>query len=135
MKLSTCATSWVTGLGNQIAPAEVENKIQHLLVVTNEMVLQTTKMLFADHQEFYKCFTEKDILHPVALLSDGHSSRFDYEVQSFLESKHICFFFTMPYTTGITQLLNWLNNNLHRKDKEIRIASLYLHRLLTRRLL
>lgn len=91
-------------------------------------------MLFADHQEFYKCFTEKDILHPVALLSDGHSSRFDYEVQSFLEWKHICFFFTMPDTTGITQLLNWLNKNLHGKDKEIRIASLYLYRLLTRRL-
>ena len=77
-------------------------------------------MFFAGHQEFDKCFAGKDILHPVALLSDGHSSRFDYGVLSFLQSKNICLFFIVPDTTGVTQLLDRLNKNLHNKEQEIK---------------
>ena len=77
-------------------------------------------MLFVGHKEFDKCFTEKDILHPVVLLFDCHSSRFDYEVLSFLQSKNICLFFTVPDTTAVTWLLDQLNKNIHHGDQEFK---------------
>jgi len=51
----------------------------------------------------------------VVFLSDGHSSQFDYDVLSFLQSKNILLFLTPPNTTGVTQLLDQLNKNLHHK--------------------
>ena len=108
----------VTGITNQMAPAETVNKIQHLLVTTSESGVTDHKTLLAAYQEFDKYLTDKNILRPVVLLSDGHSSRFDYEVMIFLQSKNIRLFLTPPDTTGVTQLLDQLNKNLHHEYRE-----------------
>ena len=53
------------------------------------------------------------IKRPVVVLSDGHSSRFDSDVLTLLRSKNIRLFITSPDTTGVTQLLDQINQILH----------------------
>ena len=45
-------------------------------------------------------------IHQVVVLSDGHSSRFDFAVLKFLCEKSIHSFITATETTGVTQLLD-----------------------------
>ena len=42
---------------------------------------------------------------PVALHSDGHSSRFNYDVLQFLQSKNIRMFLAPPDIISVTQLI------------------------------
>ena len=53
------------------------------------------------------------IEYPVVLTSDGHSSRFDFEILKFCNEKKICLFISPPDTTGVTQLLDQCNKNIH----------------------
>ena len=108
----------VAEITNQMAPAKAVRKIQHLLVTTSETGVSDHKTLLAAYKEFDQYLTEKNIVRPVILLSDGHSSRFDYEVLSFLQSKNIRLFLTPPDTTGVTQLLDQVNKNLHHEYRE-----------------
>ena len=55
---------------------------------------------------------ENNTKRPVVVLSDGHSSRFDSYVLTLLRSKNRLFI-TPPDTTGITQLLDQINQKLH----------------------
>ena len=66
-------------------------------------------------EEFDSYLTEKGIQRPVVLLSDGHSSRFDYDGLKYLLSKEIWLFISPPDTTGVTQLLAQVNKNLHHE--------------------
>ena len=55
---------------------------------------------------------ENNTKRPVVVLSDGHSSRFDSYVLTLLRGKNRLFI-TPPDTTGITQLLDQINQKLH----------------------
>ena len=61
-----------------MAPASAVDKIKHLLISTTDHGI-----------EFDKYLTEKEILRPVVLIADGHSSQFEYEILLFLlENKY-----------------------------------------------
>ena len=102
---------------SSMAPQSVVDKIPHLLVSTTENGVQTKESLLAAYKEFDEYLTEMDIERPVVLVTDGHSSRFDYEVLEFLEKKQIRLFLTPPDTTGLLQLLDQINQMLHRSYK------------------
>ena len=54
---------------------------------------------------------------PVVLTSDGHSSRFDFEIVKFCNEKKIRLFISPLDTTGVTQLLDQFNKNIHLEYK------------------
>ena len=60
-----------------------------------------------------KYLTDKEIKRPVV----GHSSRFDFEILAFLQEKEIRLFLSPPDTTGVTQLLDQVNKNVHLEYK------------------
>ena len=62
----------------------------------------------------FDCYLdENNIKQPVVILSDGHSSRFDSDVLTFLRGKNIRLFIAPPDTTGITQIFDQINQKLH----------------------
>ena len=93
--------------------------IQNLLISTAENGVSTHETFLAAMKEFDEYLEEKQIERPVVLLSDGHSSRMNYDVLSYLESRGIRLFISPPDTTGVTQLLDQLNKNIHQEyEKE-----------------
>ncbi|XP_065640013.1 uncharacterized protein LOC136072675 [Hydra vulgaris] len=110
-----------TGITSSMVPTEAVNKISHLLVTTTDNGVSTHESFLAALKEFDVYINEKNVKRPIVLLSDGHSSRLDFDVLSFLESKRIHLFLTPPETTEVTQLLDQVNKNIHseyRKQKD-----------------
>lgn len=104
-----------------MAPASAVDKIQHLLISTTDHGVSDQESFLAACTEFDKYLTDKQILRPVVLMADGHSSRFEYEVLQFLLEKQIWLFIGPAFSTSVTQLLDQLNKNLHqqyRKSKD-----------------
>jgi len=85
-----------------MAPPEAVKNIQHLLITTCDHGVSDHKSLLDMYKEFDEYLTEKNVTRPVVLLSDGHSSRFNYDVLQFLQSKNIRMFLTPPDTTHST---------------------------------
>ena len=96
-----------------MAPPEAVEKIEHLLISNTERGSSDNKSLLAAYKEFDCYLTTNNIQRPVVIVSDGHSSRFNYEVMKFLKEKNICLFLSPPDTTGLTQLLDQVNKSLH----------------------
>ena len=97
-----------------MAPDEdVVNSIGKLLISTTESGVQGHKSPLEAYTYFNKCITEKGITKPVVVLSDGHSSRFNADVMEFLRDQDIYLFIGPPDTTGVTQLLDQINQSLH----------------------
>ena len=103
------------GITSTMVPKEAAEKIQNLLISTSENGVSTHETFLAAAKEFDDYLTEKQIKRPVVLLSDGHSSRLEYEVLVFLRSKQILLFVSPPDTTGVTQLLDQINKILHQE--------------------
>ena len=75
-----------------MAPNEAAAKIKHLMVATSDHGVSDGHTLLAAFKEFDEYLKANNIKRPVVLLSDGHSSRFDYHVMSFLQSRDIWMF-------------------------------------------
>ncbi|XP_065672342.1 uncharacterized protein LOC136090155 [Hydra vulgaris] len=103
------------GITNQMAPKEAVVSIPHLLITTCNHGVSDLNSLLDMYKEFDEYLTEKKVARPVVLPSDGHCSRFNFDVLKFLQSKNIRMFLTPPDTTGVTQLLDQLNKNLHHE--------------------
>ena len=99
---------------SNMVPAGVCEKIPHLLVSTTDNGVQTSKSLLAAYKLFDKYLEEESVDRLVVLVSDGHSSRFDCDILSFLKEKGIRLFLSPPDTTGILQLLDQINQMLHK---------------------
>ena len=56
----------------------------------------------------------------MVVLSDGHSSRFDSNVLRFLQDNKMRLFISPPDTTGVTQMLDQVNQSLHSKYHEVK---------------
>ena len=102
-----------TGITSHMAPPEAVEKIEHLLISNTERGSSDNKSLLAAYKEFDCYLTTNNIQRPVVIVSDGHSSRFNYEVMKFLKEKNIRLFLSPPDTTGLTQLLDQVNKSLH----------------------
>ena len=88
--------------------------------------------LLAAYKRFDSYLDEVGITCPVVLLSDGHSSQFNLDILTFLKGKNIHLFIMLPDTTGVTQLLDQINQKLHQKyrqpKEEIFTASMAINR-------
>ncbi|XP_047131973.1 uncharacterized protein LOC124811011 [Hydra vulgaris] len=116
-----------TGITSCMVPTEAANKIPHLLVTTSENGVSNHESFLAALKEFDVYLNEKNVKRPIILLSDGHSSRLDFDVLSFLELKKIRLFVTPPDTTGVTQLLEQVNKNIlseYRKQKDFMFSAI-----------
>ena len=106
-----------TGLTNHMAPKTVVDKIDNLLISTTDTGCQDHTSLLSCYKLFDKCLDEKKTERPVVLTSDGHSSRFDYEILKFCHEKKIRLFISPSDTTWVTQLLDQCNRNIHLEYK------------------
>ena len=94
-------------------PPVAAEKIPHLLVSTTDSGIQDHTSLLESYRDFNDYLVEAGIQKPVVLLSDGHSSRFDESILQFLQDANIRVFIGPPDTTGVTQLLDQINQSLH----------------------
>jgi hypothetical protein len=66
-----------------MAPQKAVSNIKNLIISTTESGSQDNCSLLAAYKKLDKHLTEQGIERPVVLLSDGHSSRFDFKVLNF----------------------------------------------------
>ena len=95
-----------------MTPKEAVELIPNFLISSNDSGSQDHSTLLSAYQMFDCYLDESNIKHPVFVLSDGHSSRFDSDALPFLRGKNRLFI-TLPDTTGITQLLGQIYQKLH----------------------
>ena len=100
------------GLTNQMTPEATEN-IQNLLVSVNKSGVSDHQTLLDAYKEVDRVLMLKEVPRPVILIADGHSSRFDESVLSFLQTVLILLFILHPDTSGGTQTHNQMNGLLH----------------------
>ena len=86
--------------------------IPHLLISTNDSGSQDHTTLLAAYKEFDSYLEEKGIEKPVVVLSDGHASRFDTNVFSYLRNAKQHLYIGPADRAGVTQLLDQINQNL-----------------------
>ena len=67
----------------------------------------------AVYKELNRHLNDIDTKCPVIVLADGDGSRFNEKVLSFLEQNQKWLFILSPDTTGITQMHDQINNQLH----------------------
>lgn len=80
-----------------MAPPEAVKIIPHLLISTNDSGSHDHTTLLASYKEFNSYLEEKEIVKPVVVCSDGHSSRFDADVLSFKECHAACLYWAVRY--------------------------------------
>ena len=92
------------GITSLMVPNEAAAKVKHLLVTTSEHGVSDGHTLLAAFKKFDEYLKEKNIKRPVVLLSDGHSSRFDYHVMSFLQPRDMDVSYSAKYNRGYTTI-------------------------------
>ena len=111
-----------SGITSAMVPPDAEEKIPNLLISAAEKGVLTHDTFLAAAKEFDDYLEKKGAQRPVILLSDGNSSRLNHEVLSFLLAKEIQLFVTPPDTTGVTQLLDQLNKNIHQEYEKEKVS-------------
>ena len=77
------------GITSVMVPSEAAEKISNLLISTAENGISTYQTFLTAAQEFGNNWEQKGVQCPVVLLSDGHSSRLNHNVFTFLLNKQI----------------------------------------------
>ena len=108
------------GITSHMAPSKAVNKIENLLISSTENGVQDHNSLLDSYKLLVRILTEKGVQRPVVVLSDGHSSRFDCHVLQFLQENSMRLFISPPDTTGVTQMLDQVNQALHSKYREVK---------------
>ena len=85
-----------------MAPKVAVENIKNLIVSSTENGCQDHSSMLDAYRKFDKYLDEGNIVFPVVVLSDDHSSRFDFAVLKFLSEKSVHSFITSPDTTGVT---------------------------------
>ena len=106
------------GITSHMAPAAAVKKIPNLLISTTEHGSQTHESLLAAYKSLNAYLSSKNVAHPVVIIADGHSSRFDTKVLKFLKNSNMRLHITPPDTTGVTQLLDQLNQSLYSEYRD-----------------
>ena len=99
--------------GKGITSRMFNPKIPNLLVSTTKKGVQDKESLEAALKYFNECMEKKNAKKPIVLVTDGHSSRFSHSSLVYLSREHIEMFLGPPDTTGLTQLLDQINQSLH----------------------
>ena len=99
-----------------MAPKVAVENIKNLIVSSTENGCQDHSSMLDAYKKFDKYLDEENIVLPVVVFSDDHSSRFDFAVLKLLREKSVHSFITSPDTTGVTQLLDQNpNTKLHQE--------------------
>ena len=101
------------GITIAMAPESVMKNIPNLLISTTENGYQDGTSFFSLVMSFDKYLNQNAITRPVLLLSDGHSSRFNFKALKFGFERDIKVFLGPPDTTSVTQMLDQINAVLH----------------------
>ena len=105
------------GIANQMAPKEAVENIDNLLISTTDNGCLDHTSLLACYKLFHKCLDRAGIERPIVLTSYGNFSKFYFEILKFCNEKKIRLFTSPPDTTGVTQLLDQCNKNIHLEYK------------------
>ena len=96
-----------------MAPEIAVNNIPNLTISVNKSGASDNITLLAVYKELNHHLSDINTKCPVIVLADGHGSRFNEKVLSFLEQNQMWLFILPPDTTGITQMHDQINNQLH----------------------
>ena len=94
-----------------MVPKVVVEKMDNFFISTTENGVH--KSLLSTYKFLNRILEKKERKKPVVLLSDGHSSRLDFDVLTYLREQQIYLFISPPDTAGGTQLLDQINHALH----------------------
>ena len=108
------------GVTSNMAPKKAVDRIPYLLVSTTENGMQDHKSLHASYKVLDKYCKENQVTLPAVVLSDGHSSRYNYDVLKFLHDCILKLYVGPPDTTSVTQVLDQINRALHYHYSEAR---------------
>ena len=108
------------GLTSQMAPESTQN-IPNLLVSVNNCGVSDHETLLGAYKELGRVLMQEDIPRPVIFIADGHSSRFDEKVLSFLQAALLIHFLLHPDTSGGTQVHDQMNAKLHSLYNEKKV--------------
>ena len=114
------------GLTSQMSPESTRN-IPNLLVSVNKCGVSEHESLLDAYKELDHVLTQEDIPRPVIIVADGHSSRFDENVLSFLQAALLVLFILHADTSGGTQVHDQMNAKLHSlydEKKELLYSSI-----------
>lgn len=106
-----------SGHSSHMAP-ESTKEIPNLLISVNQSGVSDGTTLLDAYKELDMVLMEKNITRPVIVIADGHGSRFDEEVLTFLLSKSMHMFIIPPDTSGQTQMHDQMNGKLHTLYQE-----------------
>ena len=81
--------SSVTGLAGHMAPEIAVNNISNLTISVNKSGVSDNVALLAAYKELNHHLNDINTKHCVIVLADGHDSRFDKKVLSFLEQNQM----------------------------------------------
>ena len=94
-----------------MAPKTAVNNIPNLTISVNKSGTSDNITLLAVYKELNRHLNDINTKCPVIVLADGHGSQFNEKVLSFLDQMWL--FLLPPDTTGITQMHDQINNQLH----------------------
>ena len=92
---------------------EAAKKIQHAFISVNKTGVSDHQTLLHAYKELNTILTANEVQHPVIVIADGHASRFDESVLSFLNLSEMCLFILHADTSGGTQMHDQCNARLH----------------------
>lgn len=107
-----------------MAPEESAKEITNLLVSVNQSGSSDGRTLLEAYKILDESLNNVGVPRPVLVITDGHGSRFDYNVLKFLHEKNMWLYILYPDTSGATQMHDQLNAQLHRVY-ELEKANLY----------
>ena len=88
------------GITSNMVPEEAVQNIKNLLISSTEKGNQDHCSLLECYKLFNKYLTKSNVERPVVALSDGHTSKFDFDVMQFLHSNNMRLFLTPVDTTS-----------------------------------
>ena len=113
-KLHMCHVIFAAaGITSAMAPPEAVEKIKNLLVSVTENGYQSGQSCFESCKFLDKILAKEEIMRPICMLTDGHSSRFDLDVLRINHEKEMNSHASPPDTTSTTQPLDQINSSLH----------------------
>ena len=89
------------GITSNMTPEEAVQNIKNLLISSTEKGSQDHCSLLECYKLFDKYLTENNVERPVVVLSDGHTSKFYFDVMQFLDGNNMRLFLTPHDTTSI----------------------------------
>ena len=103
-----------SGIHSHMATEESARDIKNLLISVNQSGCSDGKTLLEAYKVLDESLRKEDVPRPVIVTSDGHGSRFDFNVLNFLHENLMWLYILYPDTSGATQMHDQLNAQIHR---------------------